>query len=62
MTQNEILNLLLIVLLVSNEKSDCDPAATASTLNEIILISLLLSNCNNSCNCNDNNNNNNTTF
>lgn len=74
MNQNEIYNLLLIILLLSNEKSNgcgCDNSCSSGcgNLNEIIIISLLMSNSNNNCGnssrqiscnpCESNNSNNN---
>ncbi len=56
MDQDEIFKLLLIILLMSNERDNCPnacPASGFSNINEIIIITLLL----NACSGNSNNNN-----
>ena len=70
MNQDEIYNLLLIILLMSNEREN-DTDATVRTaqgsINELIIASLLINSCNsndttNPSNCNCGRNNGNTTF
>ena len=48
MNQDDIYNLLLLILLMSNEKDGCptDCRSTRSSLNELIIASLLMSSCN----------------
>ena len=70
MNQDDIYNLLLLLLLMSNQRDET--SATVSThaaLNDLILTSMLLSSCSgrdgisgNGCACNRNTVNTNTTF
>lgn len=49
MNQNEIFKLLLLILLLTNEKDPCSPTTNCgpfASLNEIIIIVLLLSTSN----------------
>lgn len=76
MDQDDIYNLLLLLLLMSNERSNCDCenscGNTRGSINELILASMLLNSCNSRDNSvsaqNDNNGgcgrrrNGNTTF
>ncbi len=60
MNQDEIFKLLLLILLMSNERDNCPnvcPASGFSNINEIIIITLLL----NACSGNNSGNNNNLT-
>lgn len=54
MQQDEIFKLLLIILLLCNEKSNCSDGTGYSSLNEIIIICLLMNTGRNDC-CNNNN-------
>ncbi len=48
MSQDEIFKLLLLILLMSNEKDNCPPTCQNngfSNINEIIIITLLLNAC-----------------